>query len=120
MKKPVAFLAAAMMATVPLALSVNEASALCKNNIGCQAGIGAGIGAFVGTALANQAAQARQPNVVVVQPAPQPVYVAPVQGFSQAHYAFCQGKYRSYHAPSNTYQPNNLAIPRQPCYSPYM
>ena len=34
-----------------------------------------------------------------------------------AHYAWCQGRYRSYHARSNTFQPHNG--PRRACRSPY-
>ena len=48
-------------------------------------------------------------------PAPAPVY----GGYPQAHYAWCASRYRSYHAPSNTYQPLG-PYPRRQCVSPYM
>ena len=55
------------------------------------------------------------PPVYVPAPAPAPVY----GGYPQAHYAWCASRYRSYHAPSNTYQPLG-PYPRRQCVSPYM
>lgn len=112
-----AFVAAAMLAAVPLAASTQEAAAVHKQ---WHKGLATGVGIGVGLGVVGALTRPRQQQVIVQQPAP--VYVQPapvVQGFSQAHYAYCHGKYKSYHAPSNTYQPLNLAIPRQPCYSPY-
>ena len=62
-------------------------------------------------------------TIVYAQP-PAPVYQAPPPpsyggGYSQAHYGWCAAKYRSYHAPSNTFQPYG-PYPRQQCISPYM
>ena len=115
MKKSItAFVAAAMMATVPLAASTQEAAAIHKQ---WHQGLATGIGVGVGLGVIGALTRPRQQQVIVQQ---QPVYVQPqpvYQTFSSQHYAFCQGKYASYHAPSNTYQPYN-APPRQ-CYSPY-
>lgn len=63
------------------------------------------------------------PPPVYVVPAP-PTYVVPAPppvygGYSQAHYAWCAQRYRSYDARSNTFQPLG-AVPRRPCISPYM
>ena len=118
MKRTVtAFVAAAMLATVPLAASTQDAAAIHKQwHKGLATGLGVGIGLGVIGALT----QPRQPQVIVQQP---PVYVAPPPqpvyggGFSQAHYQSCYARYRSYDAASNTYQPFNG--PRRPCYSPY-
>lgn len=49
---------------------------------------------------------------VVVQPAPAPA------AYPQAHYNWCFAKYRSYDAPSNSFQPYGNR-PRQVCVSPY-
>lgn len=61
-----------------------------------------GLGAIIGGAIANQ-------------PQPAPVYRG--RGLSNAHVQWCYGKYRSYRASDNTFQPYNG--PRQQCYSPY-
>ena len=68
-------------------------------------------GAIVGGALS-------QPREVY---RPRPVYreYRPVVrgGMSQSHVNWCYGRYRSYDAYSNTFQPYNG--PRRTCYSPY-
>jgi hypothetical protein len=70
-----------------------------------------GAGAIIGGAIASQ------PRYVEPEYRPRPVYrPAPVRG-SQAHVNWCFGRYRSYDAYSNTFQPYNG--PRQQCYSPY-
>ena len=121
MKKTLtAFVAASMLATVPLAASTQDAAAWHK---GLKHGIATGVGVGLGLGLAGALLQPRQRTVVVQQPAP--VYVAPAPapvpvyggGFSQAHYQYCFSRYRSYDAPSNSYQP--YSGPRRPCYSPY-
>ena len=61
-----------------------------------------GMGAIIGGIIANQ-------------PQPAPVYRERRGG--DAHVQWCYGKYRSYRAWDNTYQPYNG--PRQQCYSPY-
>lgn len=68
--------------------------------------IGGVIGGVIGSAIVNSR---RQPVYV----APPPVYA----GFSQQHYNWCFNQYRSYHQPSNTFQPYNG--PRRPCVSPW-
>lgn len=120
MKKTItAFVAASMLATIPLAASTQEAAAIHKQ---WHKGLATGIGVGVGLGVIGALTRPRQPQViqqpVVVQPAP--VYVQPAPqpvGFSQAHYNYCYAKYRSYHAPSNTFQP--YYGPRRPCVSPY-
>ncbi len=123
MKKTVsAFVAAAMLATVPLVASTQPAAAIHKQ---WHQGLATGIGVGVGLGVIGALTRPRQQQVIVQQPAPvyvqpAPVYVQPApvaQGFSQAHYQYCFNRYRSYHAPSNSFQPFNG--PRQPCYSPY-
>jgi hypothetical protein len=47
--------------------------------------------------------------------AAQPRYYG--NGYSSAHYQWCENRYRSYRASDNTFQPYNG--PRQQCYSPY-
>lgn len=51
----------------------------------------------------------------------QPAYVAPRRvyraRYSRAHVAWCQGRYRSYRAYDNTFQPYHGG--RRACYSPY-
>jgi hypothetical protein len=61
-----------------------------------------GLGAIIGGVIANQ-------------PQPAPVYRG--RGLSNAHIQWCYGKYRSYRASDNTFQPYNG--PRQQCRSPY-
>lgn len=61
-----------------------------------------GLGAVIGGAIANQ-------------PQPAPVYRG--RALSNAHVQWCYGKYRSYRAYDNTFQPYNG--PRRQCYSPY-
>lgn len=74
-------------------------------------------GAIIGGALS----QPREIYRPVPEYRPRPVYreYRPVRraGMSQAHVNWCYGRYRSYDAYSNTFQPYNG--PRQPCYSPY-
>lgn len=73
-----------------------------------------GAGAIIGGALA----QPREVYRPVPEYRPRPVYrAAPRAGMSQAHTNWCFGRYRSYDAYSNTFQPYNG--PRQTCYSPY-
>lgn len=51
---------------------------------------------------------------------PAPRYVPPPRygrGLSQAHYRWCDNRYRSYRGYDNTFQPYNG--PRKPCVSPY-
>lgn len=128
MKKFVtAFVATAMLATVPLAVSSYEAEAKSKYwKQGLAAGVGAGIGLGIVNSLTRPRQQVivQQPAPVYVQPAPvyvqpAPVYVQPAPvyqgGFSQAHYQYCFSRYRSYHAQSNSFQPYHG--PRRPCYS---
>ncbi|MCP4071766.1 MAG: BA14K family protein [Hyphomicrobiales bacterium] len=69
--------------------------------------VGGVIGGVIGGAIVNSAR--RRP--VYVQPAP--VY----SGLPRAHYNWCYRNYRSYHQPSNTFQPYNG--PRRPCHSPW-
>lgn len=117
-----AFVATAMLATVPLAVSSHDAEAKSKYwKQGLAAGVGAGIGLGIVNSLTRPRQQVivQQPNPVYVQPAP--VYVQPAPqpvyqgGFSQAHYNYCYSRYKSYDANSNTFQPFNG--PRRPCYS---
>jgi len=56
------------------------------------------LGAIVGGAIANEP-------------------VRRVYNYSQEHIQWCYGRYRSYRASDNTFQPYNG--PRQQCYSPY-
>lgn len=127
MKKSItAFMAAALLATVPLAASTQEAAAVHK---AWHKGLATGVGIGVGLGVIGALTRPRQPAPVYVQPAPTYVQPAPVvvqpapvvvqpRGFSQAHYQYCYSRYRSYHAASNTFQPYGN-VPRQPCYSPY-
>lgn len=61
-----------------------------------------GLGAIIGGAIASQ-------------PEPAPVYRG--SALSNAHVQWCYGKYRSYRASDNTFQP--YSGPRQQCRSPY-
>jgi len=74
-------------------------------------------GAIIGGALS----QPREVYRPVPEYRPRPVYreYRPVVrgGMSQAHVNWCYGRYRSYDAYSNTFQPYHG--PRQTCYSPY-
>ncbi|MET0171275.1 MAG: BA14K family protein [Agrobacterium vaccinii] len=76
-----------------------------------------GAGAIIGGALA----QPREVYRPVPEYRPRPVYreYRPTRraGVSQSHVNWCFGRYRSYDAYSNTFQPYNG--PRQTCYSPY-
>lgn len=121
MKKFVtSFVAAGMLATVPMAAMTHDAEAGSK---WLKRGLATGVGVGIGLGIANALTPQRQ--VIVQQPAPvyvapAPVYVQPApvyQGgqFSQAHYNYCFSRFRSYDAPSNSYQPFNG--PRKPCYS---
>jgi hypothetical protein len=67
-----------------------------------------GAGAIIGGAIASQ------PRYV--EPAPRPAYGGG-GGLNPRHYEWCSGRYRSYDAYSNSFQPYNG--PRQTCYSPY-
>ncbi len=67
-----------------------------------------GAGAIIGGAIASQ------PRYV--EPAPRPAYGGS-GGLNPRHYEWCSGRYRSYDAYSNSFQPYNG--PRQTCYSPY-
>jgi hypothetical protein len=66
-----------------------------------------GAGALIGGAIASQ------PRYVE----PAPVYRSGGGGLNPRHYEWCAGRYRSYDAYSNSFQPYNG--PRQTCYSPY-
>lgn len=74
-------------------------------------------GAIIGGALS----QPREVYRPVPEYRPRPVYreYRPVRrgGMGQSHVNWCFGRYRSYDAYSNTFQPYHG--PRQPCYSPY-
>lgn len=74
-------------------------------------------GAIIGGALS----QPREVYRPVPEYRPRPVYreyrPAYRGGMSRAHVNWCAGRYRSYDAYSNTFQPYHG--PRQPCYSPY-
>ena len=74
-----------------------------------------GAGAIIGGALS----QPREVYRPVPEYRPRPVYreYRPVGSMSQAHVNWCYGRYRSYDARTNTFQPYNG--PRQACYSPY-
>jgi hypothetical protein len=65
-----------------------------------------GAGALIGGAIASQ------PRYVE----PAPVYRGG-GGLNPRHYEWCAGRYRSYDAYSNSFQPYNG--PRQTCHSPY-
>ena len=67
-----------------------------------------GAGAIIGGAFASQ------PRYV--EPAPRPAYGGS-GGLNPRHYEWCSGRYRSYDAYSNSFQPYNG--PRQQCISPY-
>lgn len=67
-----------------------------------------GAGAIIGGAIASQ------PRYV--EPASRPAYGGG-GGLNPRHYEWCSGRYRSYDAYSNSFQPYNG--PRQTCYSPY-
>lgn len=76
--------------------------------------VGGVIGGIIGGAIINN--QRRRP--VYVQPAPVYVQPAPVyRNLPAAHYNWCFRKFRSYHQPSNTYQPYHG--PRRICNSPW-
>jgi hypothetical protein len=114
MKKTItAFVAAAMLATVPLAASTQDAAAIHKQ---WHKGLATGIGVGVGLGIVQSLTQPKQ-KTVIVQQAPQVIYTQP--NYSQAHYAWCQGRYNSYDIGSNTYLPSVYAARRQ-CVSPYM
>ncbi|SMC92106.1 BA14K-like protein [Rhizobium sp. RU36D] len=65
--------------------------------------------------LAAFAAGALIAGAVAAPSAPRRVYGN--GGLNPRHYDWCQGRYRSYDAYSNTFQPYNG--PRQQCYSPF-
>ncbi len=113
-----AFVAAGLIATVPLAASTQEAAAVHKQwHKGLATGIGVGVGLGIVGALTRPRQQqviVQQPAPVYIQPAPQPTYY-----YSQAHYNYCYSKYRSYDAGTNSYQPYPVGSPRRQCYSPY-
>lgn len=105
MKKTVtAFVAAAMLATVPLAATTQDAAAWHKGlRHGIATGIGVGIELGVIGALTRPRQQVivQQPPVVVQQP-PRTVIIQ--QGFSQAHYNECFRRApNSYNPNTNTY-----------------
>lgn len=114
-------LAVSFIAMAPLAVSTNNAEAGSKTLRKFGHGVATGVGVGVGLGIINNLTRRRQQEPVYVQPAPRRVYVQPAPvyqaGFSQSHYNWCTHKYRSYHAPSNTYQPFNG--PRRQCRSGY-
>src|SRR5680860_1547996 len=120
-KKLAAIFSAALLATIPFAVSSQPAQA-CHKPWHCFGnGVATGVGVGVGLGITNKILNPNpppppQPNVVYVQPAP-PQTVIVQGGFSQAHYQDCRSRYNSYDWQSNTYQPYNG--PRQACYSPY-
>ncbi len=65
-------------------------------------------GALIGGALSEPAPRYYEPRRI---------YREPVRRVGSAHVEWCFGKYRSYRASDNTYQPYNG--PRTQCYSPY-
>ena len=120
MKKDIkTFVAASLLATIPLASMIHEANAYHKSvKHGLATGLGVGIGLGIANALIPRREVIVQQAPVYVQPAPVYVQPAPVYStgqFSQAHYNYCFSRYRSYDAPSNTFQP--YSGPRKACYS---
>lgn len=113
-------LAVSLLAVAPLAVSTNDAEAGSKTLRKFGHGVATGVGVGVGLGIINNLTRRREERVYV-QPAPRRVYVQPAPvyqaGYSQAHYNYCTHKFRSYHAPSNTYQPFNG--PRRQCRSGY-
>lgn len=113
-------LAISLLAVAPLAVSIGDAEAGSKTWKKFGNGVATGVGVGVGLGIINSLTRPRQ-QPIYVQPAPRPVYVQPVQvypaGYSQGHYNYCGSKYRSYHYPSNTFQPYHG--PRRQCRSPY-
>lgn len=69
------------------------------------------VGVVVVGGIAASIAQARQPNVV----APLGYDTVPVT--ADSHVAYCADRYRTYDAPTNTFQPN--VGPRRQCVSPF-
>ena len=111
-----AFVAAAMLATVPLAASTQPAAAVHKQ---WHRGLATGIGVGVGLGIVGALTRPRQQQVIVQQPAP--VYVQPapvVQGFSQAHYQECYRRApNSYNPQTNTFIGYDGRV--RVCYTPY-
>lgn len=111
-RKFTTFIAAALLATIPLASMTTQADASSKwVKRGFATGVGVGIGLGIANALTPQRQViVQQPAPVYVQPAPvyvqpAPVYVqpAPVYSggqFSQAHYDYC------FTIAPNSYNPN--------------
>lgn len=122
-------LAISLLAVAPLAVSTSDAEAGSKTWKKFRNGLATGVGVGVGLGIVNSLTRPRQPQQpVYVQPAPRPVYIQPAPvyvqpapvynaGYSQAHYNYCGSKFKSYHFPSNTYQPYHG--PRRLCHSPY-
>jgi hypothetical protein len=99
-----------------IANSVANGQNHCHEGLGCHSHAGAKqyhYHQYVNGPVLYQQVVQPQPQVIIQQPAP--VYQG--GGYSAAHYNWCAAKYKSYHAPSNTYQP--YGAPRRPCYSPY-
>ena len=98
-------MAAALIATIPLASMTTPADASSKwIGRGIATGVGVGIGLGIANALTPQRQViVQQPSPIYVQPAPVYVQPAPVyQGgqFSQAHYDYC------FTIAPNSYNPN--------------
>jgi len=112
MKKSLtAFVAAAMLATVPLAMSTESASAAKWWEKAIVGGVAAGVTA----GIVNNALQNRQRTVIVQQP-PQQVIIQ--QGFSQAHYNECFRRApNSYNPNTNTYVGYDGRV--KTCYTNY-
>lgn len=113
-------LAVSLIAVAPLAVSTSNAEAGGKTWKKFRNGVATGVGVGVGLGIVDRLTRPRQ-QPVYVQPAPRPIYVQPAPvyhgGYSQAHYNYCGSKYRSYHYPSNTFQP--FHGPRRQCRSHY-
>lgn len=114
-------LAISLLAVAPLAASVSNADAGSKTWKRFGNGIATGVGVGVGLGIVNRLTRPRHQPAPPVYVQPRPIYVQPAPvyhgGYSQAHYNYCGSKYRSYHYPSNTFQP--FHGPRRQCRSGY-
>lgn len=116
-----AVFATSILATVPMGMSTTYAEAGCKGWKCFRKGVATGVGIGVGAAITERILRPREPEVVVIEREPRPVYREPAPapvGYSARHYNWCKDRYRSYDVPSNTYQPYSKPY-RQQCRSPY-